>query len=185
MFGLFGLEIQKRCRMFTNRVILRGILALMLAPGTGAVASTLDADIDALAAQVNKHVANVEALEQALLYPVSTRLTVFLTLEAKDALDLDSVELFLNDRPVASHLYSPREREALDAGGVQQLYLGNLPSGSHELKVVITARSANDSFVRREASHTLEKTAGALGVQMNLGARAPDFEPRVSFVEWK
>lgn len=159
------------------------VLANMLP--AGAAASSLDQQIEQLRAQVSAHSMQVFALEQELLHPADTRMAVFLTLGSRASLDLDSVELFVNDQPVASHLYSDRERGSLKDGGVQQLFTGNLPSGAHELKTVVTARSANDHFVRREAVHRFQKRPGTLRLQMNLEAPAPDYDPRVSFVEWK
>lgn len=90
------------------------------------VAASLDDDIESLSAQVNEHLASVRSLERQLLYPTHTRLSVFLSLAERETLDLDAIELFLNDQPVASHLYQNRERSALEAGGVQELYIGNL-----------------------------------------------------------
>lgn len=182
---MHGSQPLKGCLRSPN--LLATVLVILLSwvciPGAGA--ATLDDQIDQLAAEVNDHSAKVEGLQESLLYPVNTRLTVFLTLETRKALDLDSVELFVNDRPVASHLYTPRERSALEAGGVQQLYIGNIESGAHNIRAVITARSADKDFVRREASHPFTKRPGALGVELKLGARAPDFEPYISFTEWK
>ncbi|MCM0611858.1 AraC family transcriptional regulator [Marinobacter sediminum] len=150
-----------------------------------ASASGIDDEIEQLRAAVSDHSAQVYALEQKLLHPADTRLAVFLTLGTRDSLDLDSVELFVNGKPVASHLYSERERGSLEEGGIQQLFTGNLPNGAHELKTIVTARSANDHFVRREAIHRFQKQPGTLRLQVSLDARAPDYEPRVSFVEWK
>ncbi|WP_238942330.1 AraC family transcriptional regulator [Marinobacter sediminum] len=124
-------------------------------------------------------------MEQRLLHPADSRLSVFLTLGSPDALGLDSIELFVNGKPVVSHLYTAREQEALKEGGVQQLFVGNLPNGSHALKAVVTARSGNDRFVRRESSYRFQKRPGSVQLQMTLEAKAPDFEPRVSFLEWK
>ncbi|MBC7182663.1 MAG: AraC family transcriptional regulator [Marinobacter sp.] len=157
----------------------------MLLSAPALAATSLDEEIESLSAEVAEHSANVFALEQKLLHPANTRLAVFLTLQSREALDLDSVELFLNGQPVASHLYNGRERASLERGGIQQLFTGNLRNGQHELKAVITARSANDDFVRRESVHRFRKNPGTLRLQMSLEAQAPDYEPRVSFVEWK
>lgn len=150
-----------------------------------AVGSSVDQAINQLRGQVAEHSARVFSLEQELLHPADTRLAVFLTQSAGDTLDLDSVELFVDGQPVASHLYSDRERGSLEAGGIQQLFVGNLPNGGHELKAVVTARSAKDHFVRREASHAFQKRPGTLRLEMSLEAQAPNFDPQVSFVEWK
>ncbi|MBW7470026.1 AraC family transcriptional regulator [Marinobacter sp. F4218] len=150
-----------------------------------ASASTVDQEIDQLRAEISEHSARVFALEQELLHPADTRMAVFLTLGNREALDLDSVELFVDGQPVASHLYSQRERDSLEAGGIQQLFVGNLSNGEHELKAVVTARSAKDHFVRRETTHHFQKHPGNLRLQMSLEAEAPSYDPRVSFVEWK
>ncbi|GGE72432.1 hypothetical protein GCM10011533_25970 [Streptosporangium jomthongense] len=150
-----------------------------------AAASPLDEEITALQAEVFAHANAVLALEQKVLHPVDTRLAVFLTLASRGGIELDSVELFVDGKPVASHLYNPRESGALEQGGVQQLFTGNLANGTHELKTVITGRAANDRFVRRESTHRFQKRPGVLRLQMALEARAPDYEPRVAFVEWK
>lgn len=152
---------------------------------TAVQASDLDARIDALKSQVNDHSAKVFALQQNALHPANTKLAVFLTLGARDSLELDSVELYLDGKPVTSHLYSSRELSSLQNGGVQQLFIGNLANGEHELKTVVSAQSANDRFVRRESVHRFTKRPGPLRIQMSLEAPAPEFEPRVVFHEWK
>ncbi|MGB1479185.1 MAG: AraC family transcriptional regulator, partial [Marinobacter salsuginis] len=172
-------------RIAHRRVVAIGpvILALLTAPAIPAAG--LDEELERLSAEVASHSERVFALEQKVLHPANTRLAVFLTLQSRDALDLDSVELFVNGQPVASHLYSDRERASLERGGIQQLFTGNLQNGEHELKTVITARSADDDFVRRESTHRFRKRPGVLRLQLSLEARAPDYEPRVSFVEWE
>ncbi len=182
---MFGTKPIIRRRIHPTLGLLLGFyFSLPLLP-SAALASDIDHAIDQLRAEVSEHSARVFALEQRLLHPADSRLSVFLTLGSPDALELDSVELFVNGKPVVSHLYSEREQEALEEGGVQQLFVGNLPNGSHSLKAVVTARSGNDRFLRRESSYRFQKRPGSLRLQMTLEAKAPDFEPRVSFLEWK
>lgn len=160
-------------------------LALAMPFGQGVLADTLDNEIDRLKADVADLSQTLYQLEEDVLYPADTQVAVFLTLRDREGLDLDTVELYLNGTPVASHLYTERERGSLKQGGVQRLYIGNLPHGSHELKAVLTARSANERFVRREVTHDFRKRPGESRIQMTLDARAPDYEPVVSFQEWK
>lgn len=182
---MFGTKLMIRRRIHPELGMLLGFsFALSLLP-SGAFGSDIDLAIDQLRAEVSEHSARVFALEQRLLHPADSRLSVFLTLGSPGALALDSVELFVNGKPAVSHLYSEREQEALEDGGVQQLFIGNLPNGSHSLNAVVTARSGNDRFVRRESSYRFQKHPGSLQLQMTLDAKAPEFEPRVSFREWK
>ncbi|MDX1559863.1 MAG: AraC family transcriptional regulator [Marinobacter sp.] len=182
---MFGSQQSQRRRIAHQRLVAIGALFLAVLVASASAADGLDEELERLSAEVAGHSERVFALEQKVLHPANTRLAVFLTLQSRDALDLDSVELFMNGKPVASHLYSDRERASLERGGVQQLFIGNLENGEHELKTVITARSVDDDFVRREATHRFRKRPGVLRLQMGLEARAPDYEPRVSFTEWE
>jgi hypothetical protein len=182
---MFGTQQTQRRRIEHQRLVRIGALILALLTASTAAADGLDDELERLSAEVASHSERVFALEQKVLHPANTRLAVFLTLQSRDALDLDSVELFINGNPVASHLYSDRERASLERGGIQQLFTGNLQNGEHELKTVITARSADDDFVRRESTHRFRKRPGVLRLEMSLEARAPDYEPRVSFMEWE
>ena len=182
---MFGNQPKKERRMQDWRAFLPGLACTLYLLPVFSLAAPVDQEIEQLRVQVSEHSARVFALEQELLHPADTRLAVFLTLGSQDALDLDSLELFVDGQPVASHLYSERERGSLEAGGIQQLFIGNLPNGEHELKAVVTARSAKDHFVRREAIHRFEKRPGTLRLEMSLEARAPTYDPQVSFVEWK
>lgn len=182
---MFGTRQTQRRRIAHRRLVAIGSVVLALLAAPAKPAAGLDEKLERLSAEVASHSERVFALEQKVLHPANTRLAVFLTLQSRDALDIDSVELFVNGQPVASHLYSERERASLERGGIQQLFTGNLENGEHELKTVITARSADDDFVRRESTHRFRKRPGVLRLQLSIEARAPDYEPRVSFVEWE
>mgnify|MGYP003134166076 CR=1 FL=1 len=182
---MFGTQQTQRRRIAHQWLVAVGVLVLAVLAVSASAADGLDEELERLSAEVSDHSERVFAFEQKVLHPANTRLAVFLTLQSRDALDLDSVELFVNGQPVASHLYSDRERASLERGGIQQLFTGNLQNGEHELKTVITARSADDDFVRRESTHRFRKRPGVLRLQLSLEARAPDYEPRVSFVEWE
>lgn len=185
---MFGLQKTKKYQGKQRKGFIGlaiGLIAAALAGSGPAIASNLDEEITGLKAEVSAHAADIFQLEQKVLHPADTRLAVFLTLANQDGLDLDSVELFVDGQPVASHLYTARESGSLRQGGIQQLFTGNLANGTHTLKAVITARAANDRFVRRESTHRFQKRPGALRLEMALEAKAPDYEPRVSFVERK
>jgi hypothetical protein len=147
--------------------------------------ASLDREIEAIKSDLASLSQTLFELEESVLYPADTQVAVFLALKDKNGLALDSVELYLNGSPVSSHLYTDRERESLRKGGVQRLYIGNLPHGSHQLKAILTASSANERFIRREVRHQFRKRPGESRIQMTLDAAAPDYEPVVSFQEWK
>ncbi len=186
---MFGLNKTQGCRRGQGSGFVKAMsasLLVMLLIGLNLVAaSPLDDEIETLKAETSATAKDMVTLEQKVRQLVDTRVSVFLTLGSRDGLDLDSVELFVNGKPAVSHLYTPAESRSLKQGGIQQLFMGNLVNGAHELQAVITARAANDRFVRRESSHSFKKRPGELRLEMALEANAPDYEPRVSFIEWK
>lgn len=172
--------------MLTPARLAQYVLPLMALGSTQLMASTaVDQQIEQLRARVSAHSVEVNRFEQELLHPVDTRVAVFLTLAGRNGLEVDAVELFIDGQPVASHLYSKRERNALERGGVQQLFTGNLSNGGHEIKAVISVRTAKDQFIRRESVHRFTKSTGTHRLQLALDAHAPDYEPDVTITEWK
>lgn len=171
----------------SGRFVCALLLGLVITAGTARAEglAELDREIEQIKSEVASLSQTLFDLEESVLYPADTQVAVFLALKDRDGLELDSVELYLNGNPVSSHLYTDRERESLRMGGVQRLYMGNLPHGAHQLKAVLTARSANERFVRREVRHQFSKRPGQSRIQMTLDAAAPDYEPVVSFQEWK
>ncbi|MDI9245545.1 AraC family transcriptional regulator [Marinobacter sp. CHS3-4] len=163
------------------------VFALCLTIGSAHAADpeALDREIDQLKSDVAALSQTLFDIEESVLHPADTQVAVFLALKDKEGLELDSIELYLDGSPVSSHLYTDRERESLRQGGIQRLYIGNLPHGGHQLKAVLTARSANERFIRREVRHQFRKRPGESRIQMTLDASAPDYEPVVSFQEWK
>ena len=87
-------------------------------------------DVLSIAAELNQ-------LEEKLLYPSNTQIAVFVSLAEGETFRLDSVEIQLDDKAVAHHLYTFKELEALQKGGVQRIYTGNFRSGEHDLQVFV------------------------------------------------
>ena len=89
----------------------------------------VDQDVQALKKQLVDLNRDLFKLEEEILYPASTQVAVFLSLNVGTFFALDSVTLKLDDKEVANQLYTEREVQALQRGGVQKLYLGNLKAG--------------------------------------------------------
>jgi hypothetical protein len=122
-------------------------------------------------------------LEEKLLYPSNTQIAFFVSLAAQDDFRLDAVELELDGKAVAHHIYSFKELDALRAGGMQRLYTGNVRSGEHELKVGFIGKSAQGSEYRKVATHRFRKDVAPGLLEISLagpGARADSIE----FKDW-
>lgn len=123
----------------------------------------IKADVLGIAAQLNQ-------LEEMLLYPSETQLAVFLSLAEGESFRLDSVEIQLGGVPVASHLYTFKELEGLEKGGVQRVYTGNVRTGVHELQVTIRGKTGSGEDLLRTANFPVRKEVGPRFVEVALAS---------------
>ena len=142
----------------------------------------LDTNIEALKKEVLLLNRDLFILEEDLLFPANTQFSIFLSMNAGQLFTLDSVQLRINDKNVANHLYTERELEALKRGGVQRLYIGNLPSGEHEIVAVFTGIGPNGRDYRRGKTIVVEKTTEPQFVEFmiedDISKEQPEFNAR-------
>lgn len=166
-----------------QRLALASVMVVSAWSGA-AYAEALDQRIDRLKSEVSQLSESLFTLEQQVLHPADTRLSVFLSLDNVEALELDSIELSIDGKPAASYLYSARELRSLQAGSLQQLYVGNVALGPHTLSVTMTGQGANDRYLRRETELDFRKRSGEAHLELVIAAEAPDFEPEVLLNHW-
>lgn len=144
---------------------------------------SLDADIEALKKEVLSLNRDLFILEEDLLFPANTQFSIFLSMDSGALFSLDSVQVKVDDKNVANHLYTERELEALKRGGVQRLYIGNLPSGEHEIIAIFTGIGPKGRDYRRGESIVIEKTTEPQFVEFMIaddtGKEQPQFDVRV------
>lgn len=98
---------------------------------------SLDEQVQEIKSDVLRIAAELSLLEEKLLYPSDTQVSLFISLAEGEKSRLDSVEIRIDGEVVASHIYSFKELEALRKGGVQRIYTGNLTTGEHRLDVSV------------------------------------------------
>ena len=130
----------------------------------------LDEQVQEIKSDVLEIAAELNHLEERLLYPSNTQVAVFVSLKADDEFLLDSLELSMNGEAVAYHLYSYKELEALKKGGVQRIYTGNLSSGKHEMQVTMLGMSKSGNDLSHSESFWIEKTVRPKVVEINLAS---------------
>lgn len=114
------------------------------------------------------------ALEQRLLYPSATRLTIYLAMARNEGARLSATEVRIDDEVVVHHVYSEAELTALQKGGVQNLFTGNVTLGAHELKVGIIGELPNGSGFTVTKIHDFTKGADAKTLNVTLDLAAGD-----------
>jgi len=150
---------------------------------TAATSAGLDERVQQAKSDVIKLNRDLLVLEEELLFPASTQVALFVSMDVGKLFELDSVQIKLDDKLVANHLYTPREVEALQRGGVQRLYLGNLKSGDHEIVAFFTGRGPHERDYKRGATIKFDKGTGAGYVELRIkdssGKLQPEFDVKV------
>ena len=145
--------------------------------------SSLEADIEALKKEVLSLNRDLFILEEDLLFPANTQFSVFLSLNSGLFFSLDSVQLKIDGKNVSNHLYTKRELAALKRGGVQRLYLGNLPSGEHEIVAIFIGIGPKGRDYRRGESIVIEKSTEPQFIEFSItddtAREQPSFDVRI------
>lgn len=157
-------------------------------PATPAVPETfqaLDTQVQDLKQDVLDLNRDLFMLEEELLFPANTQVAVFLSMDVSSYFQIDSVQLRLDDKQVANYLYTEREVDGLNRGGVQRLYLGNVKFGQHELVAFFTGKGPHDRDYRRGATITFRKGEGAKFLELRVSDRQRAQQPEFVIKEWE
>src|SRR5574339_584004 len=118
-------------------------------------------DLDEQVQEIKSDILNMSEelsrLEEKLLYPSGTQVSIFVALGKGDQMRLDAVRLQIDGQLVAHHIYSFKELEALRKGGVQRIYVGNVGTGDHQLEVLVDGKADGGSDFSRTERFTIRK----------------------------
>lgn len=158
--------------------------ATAAAPATAPAApASLDERIQDAKADVIRLNRDLMVLEEELLFPASTQVAIFVSMDVGKMFALDSVRVRLDDKEVAAYLYTPAEVQALHRGGVQRLYLGNLRAGTHELVAFFTGKGPHDRDYKRGATLKIDKGTEPKYIELRIkdstGKLQPEFDVKV------
>ena len=112
--------------------------------------------------------AELTQLEEKLIYPSSTQVSVFVTLVQGDKFRLDAVNIKIDGKDATHHIYTFKELEALQSGGVQRLYTGNIRTGAHTLDVSLIGKSAGNSDYLQSASYKFTKSVEPKLIEISM-----------------
>jgi hypothetical protein len=117
----------------------------------------LDEQVQQTKSDVLSIAAEMNQLEEKLLYPAGTQVAIFVALAKGDELRLDAVRLQIDGQLVAHYIYSAKELEALRKGGVQRIYVGNVATGDHKLNVLVDGKLKSGADFNRTDQFTFRK----------------------------
>lgn len=117
----------------------------------------LDEQVQEIKSDVLSIAAELNGLEERLLYPSNTQVSIFVDVADGKDFRLDSIQLQLDGNLVAHHIYSFKELEALQGGGVQRIYTGNITTGEHEIEVSIAGKHSSGRDFSQAGSFSFSK----------------------------
>ena len=136
---------------------------------------SLDGQVQEIKSDVLDIASELSNLEERLLYPSGTQVAVFIAMDAEDSFRLDAVQIEIDGEMATHHIYSFKELEALQNGGVQRVYTGNVATGEHQIGVTMSGKLKNGDDFSKTDSFTFSK-----GVEpMALGVTLADNDIRV------
>jgi hypothetical protein len=88
------------------------------------------------------------------------------------------VEIQLDGNPAAHHIYTFKELEALQKGGVQRIYTGNIRSGVHDLEVSVIGKSSGGGDLQKTNRFKVNKDVGPKIVEISLASQSITLKDR-------
>lgn len=143
----------------------------------------LDEQVQDIKKDVLDLTSELTQLEEKLLFPSNTQVSLFVSLSGDKDFVLDSLQIKMDDKVVAQHLYTFKEIESLRAGGVQRIYTGNIKTGEHALVASFIGRAKSGNEYQRSESFPVTKAVGPKFVEIQIsGSSASD--QTVTFKDW-
>jgi hypothetical protein len=102
---------------------------------------SLDGQVQEIKSDVLNIASELANLEERLLYPSNTQLAIFVSVADEEPFRLDAVQIEIDGELATHHIYSFKELEALQKGGVQRAYTGNVVTGDHQLRVTMIGKT--------------------------------------------
>ena len=162
------------------------VFMVLIWSGNLAQANTLPApeQLEQLRQQVIQLNRELFLLEEELLFPPQTQLALFLSVDTGQFFRLDSVELHLNDKPIAAHLYTEQQWDALKRGAIQPLFKTNVNAGKHNLTAVFVGKGPDNRDYRRAVSYPFDKAEDAILLELQVKDRSSDYQPEFIVTPW-
>jgi hypothetical protein len=150
------------------------LLALLAGTATAAPPAT---DLEQVKQSFVELRRDLVILEEDLLFPASSQVAVFLSMDVGEFFSLDAVTLTLDGEDVTHHLYTERQVDALHRGGVQKLFLGNVQQGAHRLTAVFTGQGPEGRAYRRATTVEFEKDFEPTFIELAIRDSERNYQP--------
>ncbi len=121
-------------------------------------------------------------LRETTQFPERSQVVVFLTMDKLPRFQLESIELQVDDKVVSNYNYTSKEKDAIQKGGFQRLYLGNASVGAHTVKALFKGKMPGAQEYSGSVSYNFRKAERAniltLGIYDFLQDNTPEMTIR-------
>jgi hypothetical protein len=118
---------------------------------------SLDEQVQEIKSDVLGIAAELSRLEERLIYPSNTQVAIFVSLEGGETFRLDAMQISIDGQLATHYIYGFKELEALQSGGTQRIYTGNLPTGAHEIEISVAGKTQSGRDFSRSQSFAFSK----------------------------
>lgn len=141
----------------------------------------VDQNLQALKSDVVGIAADMKILEEQMLYPEAEQVAVFLSVHVGNSFTLSSVKIVLNDEEVTNRVYAANQLDALERGGIERLFLGDIDVGEHTVTAFFSGLDHRGRKIKRGVTRTFTKAAHANAIELNIKYNGS--QPKFSVVE--
>jgi hypothetical protein len=169
---------------YRQKALIFGITMLLMGSASyGQVVSKeqvkgLDEQVQEIKGDALSISAELAKLEEKLLYPSNTEVSVFVSLKTGETVRLDSIDIQMDGKPVTHHVYTLKELEALRKGGVQKIYTGNVRTGEHDLEVLASGKTSGGADFQRSGHFMVSKDVAPKIVEVFLSSEGITLKDR-------
>lgn len=141
-------------------------------------------DIQTLKGEVIDLNKDLHLMEEKLLYPSSTKFSVFVSITSGQFFALESIKFKIDGRFVATHVYSEKQRQALLRGGIHKLFVTNLSEGKHQAVAFFTGIGPGGRAYKRATELEFKKRASSQYLEISVSDDTVAQEPVFEIKKW-
>ncbi|WOH38954.1 hypothetical protein RI844_06970 [Thalassotalea fonticola] len=165
-------------KTITAKISLIAMLCTALFSVNG-YSKDVEQELQTLKADMVDIAAEMQILEQQMLYPDAEQLAVYLSVDIAEGFDVSRVKLLLNASEVALINYNDVQMDAFNRGGIERIFIGDIEVGAHTVTAIISGETSNGQKIKRAVSQQVSKAANAnvleLSVSYNRNLQQPQF----------
>ncbi len=174
MHSYYRLWLTRLYALYISAPCLLLMLALVpVSPAYSETSGEPAVDTEALTSEAVDLISRLQRLEQQLLYPAYTHVSVFLSVVDNSQSGPHSVSLEIDGNRVTDHIYTQKETSALNAGGIQRLYTGNVLTGKHRLRVSLKQAQEDGSVRTHELEYEFTKDENTENIEIIFDSVRP------------